>query len=396
MSPQRADITLRRFVDEIPVEASHEEASGFLSQKVREHGLKVFVRKPAGASVFENGFPRHGPQFMHFLSAMPFPVGRIKEEIAKAKLQGHVIDYGMEEPEIRFLELDEEHVLEIASKKVTKVHWFVGDALRAVKRDAPATATSGLIKVPPCLRCLRPSNDFGEMLERRDFGGALKYEAKFRYEFRIHDIFVHASDLGLLRFVTHKPSTHGDPFGLHDKSFAVRLAYRAAKKFHVSLLNRTKKKVDVIQWLNEQSSKSPYTTKYVADQIFKYLNPYHHRGIGSKVLPWDREALRTFRDQHPKERYISDGLALIISASIWWSKEHDRYVRGERPNAPPTKEVSDKLRHYGFSGNDEIRAILEVIRGTRSNAMGKPKAKTESEKRPPMQVKSRVRKAPSR
>src|SRR5690242_9155315 len=107
MSPQKADITLGRFVDEIPVEASDEEASDFLSQKMHEHGFKVYVRKPDGASVFENGFPQTPP--MHPLQAMPFPSGRVREEIAKAKLQGHVIDYGLEEPEIRFLELDSKH-----------------------------------------------------------------------------------------------------------------------------------------------------------------------------------------------------------------------------------------------------------------------------------------------
>lgn len=378
MSPPKTAIKLRRFIDGIPIEASDEDAADFLSQQMRKHEFKVYVRKPDGTSVFENGFPHRGPLFMHPLQAMPFPTSRIKEEIAEAKRQGPVIDYAINEPEIRFLELDSGHVSEIASKKLTKVHWFDRGALRAEKY-APVTAAEGLIPAAPRLRCLRPSNDTEEMMARLEFGGAIKGDDKYRYEFRVHDIFVQESDLGVLKFNTYKPSKRRDPFGLYDSALAVYFAYRAAKDFRISLKNGTKTKEDVIQWLKQQSPKSPYRIRYVADQIFKYINPDYRRGrgIGGEVPPFNTEAIESFKNQYPNENDLSDGLILIMLASFWWSRERDRHSRGERVALSPTKEIHLKLQYYGFFGHDETQALFAVITW-RGNSKEKRKIKAKS------------------
>lgn len=390
MSHPTTGITLLRFVDVLPPGTSDEDASDFLSQKMHEHGFKVYVRKPNRTMVFANGFPSPTQQYADALMCLTSPNGHAKEKIAKAKLQGPVINYGVEDPEISFLELDRAQVVEIASKKLAHVHWFVGNALRAEQDDVTAAA-SGLLPTSPSLRCLRPSDDVKEKIERHSFGGALKCEAEFTYEFRIQDIFVNASDLSSLQFETYKPNQRGDPFGIHDNSFAVYLAYRAAKKFHRSLRNGTRTKEDVIQWLSQRSTKSPYKTGYVAEQIFKYINPLHRRGIGGSVLPFNAEALRSFREQYPEEEDISDGLALIIVASIWWSGEYGRSMRHERRRLPDITDIEKALLSLGFSTHDEMLAIPKIIRARRSSS--KKKAKTKTEKKPKLQVKSRLREA---
>jgi hypothetical protein len=382
MTRKNVTIHLQRLSALASPDISDKLASQILLRKMQDHGIKVYVGVPNGSCAIEDSL---GPLSVSLADAarlkQPLLTVRIQREINDAARLDKVIRYGAERPEISFLELDRSNVAEMISSGRTELHWFEGRALRAANSETPGSPP-GLASLPVRLRCLRPLGDAEEKQRRFQWGGALKLESAFCYSFGVHDTLVDEVDADLLRFVLEAPSEDDDPFLIRQSSPAVYFAYRAAKKFHLSLLNRTAGRETVIGWLramNRKTPDSPYVTDYVADQVAMLLDPYHRRGRGFQKLPLDLESLRWFRKEFPAEKELSDGFALLICASLWWVQEHRRHVAKDRTDPPATWDLHKKLGLLGFSGKEETDALVQVVawKETASKAVKKNRSITK-------------------
>jgi hypothetical protein len=325
-------------------------------------GIRVFVEVPAGSIAFEESLSRP-PETFADAARNPGPpktyaLGRRIDQLAS---KSPVLRNPVEVERVRYLQIGTSVVSDIANAGEALVHWF---ELGALGYAAPERPDSPLELLPAALRFVRPRNDSTEKQIRWNLGGAITPDTSYAYTARAKQTFVEDTDADFVTIVMTPQSHPDDPYSLKATSPAVYLAYRAGKRFSPELKVRTVHPDKVAEWLaslSRRSPGSPFTKGYIVGHVVNLLDPKHRRGRGGAKQDFDRNVLRSFRAEFPDVGYLSDGLMLLIFASLWWREASRRKAAGD-PEGPPTvSQLRKKLELLGFSGEGELDAVVGTI-----------------------------------
>ena len=153
-------------------------------------------------------------------------------------------------------------------------------------------------------------------------------------------------------------SSYTDPRGLNCCGPAIVAIYAVASA-EISRLRKKTIGIDEVQSILLRAAPGPlFRTKGHMRIIFKLLNPHGH---GANSPRFQNATLGWFRKQFPEDAHLSDGLALLVCACIWWTEENGRRSvhGGLRPLT--TSDFDSKLESFGLL-KGEREAFCKALR----------------------------------
>jgi hypothetical protein len=346
-------------------------------------GLPTFVRVPPKSIVIEEPlFPRN-PSVLE-LASMQAPVISMMD----LQLKGQGIDvmlHPVANPTIRFLELEQQDLKNLAVSGQVRLHWFKAGAL-SVRANA-------LSREPRTLRCIRPAKQTdteNNQPASRLWSAITHGKGSHEYSFAIGDVYIHTVDAQAFRNLLFKPEDE-DPHHLFDSAPAVFGVYSAARKYALELeaiprsqAPRDKKRLEDVRQKVIKHLKGfgkPLKSGATQKQVLKFIDPKFSwgSGAGHKSFAEAASTIKGFYDKYAYENFVEDGLGLVIYITRWAIRQRFEAQQGKPGAIPLTMgRLRAQLEGHSFTGNAEIEAIASVIRWQGRKA----KRKTASEKKP--------------